>query len=64
MATNLENLEYSWIFSAQPEGKLTLHSGCSLCQAIHMQPSVSGGRKLLTWAVQNDRLLLVTWVVV
>jgi len=31
----------------QPWGKLTLHSGCSLCQAIHMQPSVSGARKLL-----------------
>ena len=33
--------------SVQPQGKLTLDSGCSLCQAIHMQPSVSGARKLL-----------------
>jgi len=49
------NLEYSGISlnmensgnSVQPQGKLTVHSGCSLCQAIHMQPSVSGAQKLL-----------------
>jgi len=55
VATNLENLEYSGISlstenvrnSVQPQGKLTLRSGCNLCRAIHMQPSVSGARKLL-----------------
>jgi len=30
----------------QPQGKLTFCSGCSLCLAIHMQPSVSGAWKL------------------
>jgi len=29
-----------------------------------MQPSVSGAEKLLIWALWDDRLLLVTWVVV
>jgi len=33
--------------SVQPQGKLTLRSGCNLCQAIHNQPSVSGAQKLL-----------------
>jgi len=33
--------------SVQPQGKLTLRSRCNLGQAIHMQPSVSGARKLL-----------------
>jgi len=54
VAIKLENLEYSGISlnvenswnSVQPQGKLTLCSGCSLCQAIHMQPSVSGAQKL------------------
>jgi len=41
-------------------GKLTLCSVYSLCQAIHMQPSVSGARKLLIRAIWDDRLLLVT----
>jgi len=41
-----DKLEFSGN-SVQPQGKLTLRSGCSLCQAIHMQPSVSGARKLL-----------------
>ena len=50
--------------SVHPQGKLTLQSGCSLCQAIHMQPSVSGARKLLIRAIWDDRLFLVTWVVV
>jgi len=45
-------------------GKLTLRCGCSLCQAIHMQPSVSGARQLLIWAICDDKLFLVTWVVV
>ena len=68
------NLEYSEIllnmlmeFSGNSvlfQGELTLCSGCSLCQAIHMQPSVSGALKLLIWAIWDDRLLLVTWVVV
>ena len=34
--------------SVQPQGKLTLLSGCVLCQAIHMQPVVDGAQKLLT----------------
>ena len=46
--------------SVQPQGKLTLCSGCSLCQAVHMQPSVSGARKLIISAIWDDRLLLVT----
>jgi len=50
--------------SVQPQGKLTLRSGCSLCPAIHMQPSVSDARKLLIWAMWDNRLLLVAWVVV
>ena len=50
--------------SVQPKEKLTLHSGCSLCQAIHMHPTVSGARKKLIWAVWDSRLMLVTWVVV
>ena len=33
--------------SVQPQGRLTLWSECSLSRAMHMQPSVSGARKLL-----------------
>jgi len=51
----MENLEYSGISlnmefsgnSLQLRGKLTLHSECSLCEAVHMQSNVSGARKLL-----------------
>jgi len=32
-------------FCATSEKKLTLRSECSLCQAIHMQPSISGALK-------------------
>ena len=70
VSTNLENsgdvsehrkvMEFSGN-SVQPQRKLTLCSGCSLCQAVHMQPSVSSARKLLIWAIWDDRLLLVTW---
>ena len=49
---------------AQPQGKLSLHSGCSLCLAIHTQRRVSGAQKLLIWAIWDERLLLVAWVVV
>jgi len=41
-----------------------LCTGCSLCHAVHMHLSVSDARKLLIWAIWDDRLLLVTWVVV
>ena len=57
------NMEFSGN-CVQPQGKRTLRSGCSLCQAIHIHPSVSGAQKLLIWAIWDDRLLLVTWVVV
>ena len=52
-------MEFSENFM-QPQGKLTLRSGCSLCQAVHMQPSVSGPRKLLLCAIWYNTLLLVT----
>jgi len=75
VATNLENRKYSGISvnmenSWNSQGILCnlrenwLHCGCSLCQAIHMQPNVSGAWKLFIWAIWDDRLLLVTWVVV
>jgi len=38
-------MEFLWN-SVQPQGKLTLRSGC-MSQAIRMQPSVYGARKLL-----------------
>jgi len=41
-----------------------LCTGCSLWHAVHMHLSVSDARKLLIWAIWDDRLLLVTWVVV
>jgi len=76
VATNLENLEYSGISlntenSWNSSGILWNHRENWLCtlsaacvKAVHTQPSVSGSRRLLIWAMWDDRFLLVTWVVV
>jgi len=71
VATNLEysGISLNMVNSWNSQGILCslrenwLRSGRSLCQAIHMQPSVPDVRKLLIWAIWDDRLLLITWVV-
>jgi len=73
VATNLEysgislNMQNSWnsqeILCNLRENWLCALCA-ALCQAVHMQPSVSDVWKLLIWAIWDDRLLLVTWVVV
>jgi len=66
------NLEYSGISLYMENSQtilcnlrkwLTLRSGCSLCQAIHMLSSVSGAKKLLIWTISDNIGWLVSWLV-